>query len=108
MDETELTVMDRLKEKLKTSLTFAFPKREGRSFIDNDAGGKQMGGVLEQEQNDQTLWPIGDLSWTLNAAEQQYETAIENDWQWYGQYCYWGLTLTAVDLSSGQSIKDSN
>lgn len=73
-DETELAVMEGLREKLTTPSILALPKREEKFIIDTKACDSQEGCVLQEEKNDSFLKSIGYRSRILNDAEQRYNT----------------------------------
>lgn len=65
--------MGQIKEKLKTAPIFALFKGEGDFIIDSDACDKQVRCVLQPQNDDGFLRPIGFWFWNLNDAKKRYD-----------------------------------
>ena len=74
LDDSEKEAVDALKEKLTSTPVLALPRATGQFTIDTDACDYQVGCVLLQRQDDDSLRPIGYWSRTLNPAETRYDT----------------------------------
>ena len=74
LTDEELSAMKDLQDKLITPPVLALPRPNGRITIDTDACAYQVGCVLLQEQEDQTVKPIGYWSRSLTDAERRYDT----------------------------------
>lgn len=110
LDITDLPLMEQLNQTSTFFPVLALPNQKGRVIIETDVCEKQVGCVLQQEQDDRTLRIIRYRSHTYfkcrwktiqHILSEMFGSAKE-------QYCYCGLTLKAVDLQAGQIIKHSN
>ena len=58
-----------LKHQIAKEITFAIPADEGQFHIEVDASDFAMGGILSQQQKDETWQPIAFISKSLNSAK---------------------------------------
>src|SRR5204863_426089 len=63
-----------MKKALTKTPTLIHPDFEKDFILSTDASGYALGAVLEQEENDKKLHPVGYASKTLTKAEQKYST----------------------------------
>ena len=62
-----------LKHQIAKEITLAIPADKGQFRIEVDASDFAMGGILSQQQKDETWRPIAFISKSLNSAERNYE-----------------------------------
>ena len=62
-----------LKHQIAKEITLAIPADEGQFRIEVDPSDFAMGGILSQQQKDETWRPIAFISKSLNSAERNYE-----------------------------------
>ena len=62
-----------LKHQIAKEITLAIPADEGQFRIEVDASDFAMGGILSQQQKDETWRPIAFISKSLNSTERNYE-----------------------------------
>jgi len=74
LSDEALGAFEELKRRLTEAPFLALPRRRGTYTLDTDASAGQVGAVLLQEQPDQSTWPLGYWSRSLNAAERNYRT----------------------------------
>ena len=70
--EEQQNAFKELKEKITSQLVLALPKREEKFWVETNASGHAIEGVLSQEQ-DRKWKPIAFLSRTTQLAEWNYE-----------------------------------
>ena len=72
--EEQLAAFKTLKEKLQSPSVLALPRAGLPYVLDTDANDTQVGCVLQQKYEDNSLRPIGYYSRTLNDTEKKYDT----------------------------------
>ena len=72
--ETEQqTAFEGLKEQIIKEITLAIPNDEGQFRIKVDASDFAMGGILSQQQPNETWRPVAFILKSFNSTEQNYE-----------------------------------
>ena len=71
--EEQRNAFQGLKQQIAKKITLAIPADDGQFHIEVDASDFAMGGILSQQQKDETWQPVAFISKSLNSAEQNYE-----------------------------------
>jgi len=71
--EEERSTFNKLKNKMTNPPTLAIPYPKRKMWLETNASGYAIGGVLSQQQEDSLWGPITYLSKAMNETERNYE-----------------------------------